>query len=182
MEESAHVLVLLMGVAGAGKTTTGHLISRVLEAPIIDADDYHSPSSIRKLAGGIPLTDHDRSEWLRRLKVSTEHELNGARLVILACSALKQSYRDVLRPDRSEMRVVFLDAPDSIITERLKNRAGSIVGPDILPSQRTDLEPPAPGPGVLLVDTSRTQDVTVTEILEWIREPTGSRESPTQDG
>lgn len=139
------MIVVLMGVSGVGKTTIGQLLAARTGWKFEDADDYHSEENRRKMAEGIPLTDADRDPWLKALhKRILQHRQNGEN-VILACSALKQSYRELLADGfaKSEMRFVYLHALPSLIKERMESRHHPYMNPGMLDSQLAALEVPA---------------------------------------
>jgi gluconokinase len=135
------MIILLMGVAGCGKTTVGKLLSERLDWQFIDGDDFHSPDNVDKMTRGIPLNDADRRPWLEKLRALIEENLRSGRSAILACSALKQSYRDVLLVDE-RVRLVYLKGSYELIVVRLRDRAGHYMNPALLRSQFETLEEP----------------------------------------
>lgn len=130
-----------MGVSGAGKTAAGKLLAPSLELPFYDADDFHPQSNVTKMRSGVPLTDEDRKPWLEILarKISGWGETTGA---VLACSALKQSYRDILRKDNEGVQFVFLKANAELIQKRFTKRRGHYMPDSLIQSQFDSLEPP----------------------------------------
>ena len=137
------MIVVLMGVSGAGKTTVGELLSERLGWPLLDADAFHPPANIEKMRSGIPLTDEDRWPWLDRLNgLLKENDSNGAS-ALLACSALKQKYRDRLAAGCSDLRWVYLKGSFELIESRLKARKGHYMKAGLLESQFAALEEPA---------------------------------------
>jgi carbohydrate kinase (thermoresistant glucokinase family) len=131
-------VIVLMGVAGAGKSTVGTLVAARLGVPFLDADDFHDQSSIDAMRAGIALDDRQRQPWLHRLnRVLRAHQAAG---IVLACSALKRSYRDVLREGLDEVLFVQLTVSEDVLAARLDSRAGHYAGPAILPSQVATLE------------------------------------------
>jgi carbohydrate kinase (thermoresistant glucokinase family) len=133
------MVMVLMGVAGAGKTTVGVLVAARLAVPFLDADDFHDQSSISAMRAGAALDDRQRQPWLRRLNgVLRVHQTSG---VVLACSALKRSYRDALRNGIVELVFVQLVVSEDVLAKRLNSRSGHYAGPAILPSQLATLEP-----------------------------------------
>jgi carbohydrate kinase (thermoresistant glucokinase family) len=141
------MLVVVMGVAGVGKTAVGQLVARELGLPFHDADDFHSEESRRKMAAGIPLTETDREPWLRdlaRRMRDWEAEGGGA---LVACSALRRRYRDLLA-GAGPVRFVWLDADEQTIRARLAARKGHYMPPSLLESQLATLEPPGPDEAV----------------------------------
>jgi gluconokinase len=137
------VIVVVMGVAGVGKTTVGRLLARGLGAEFIDADDYHPAANVAKMHAGRPLTDDDRRPWLARLnEVLLEHAARNADAV-LACSALKQRYREQLLAGVTNGRLVYLRGTKEVIAERLGARREHFMNPTLLDSQLAALEEPA---------------------------------------
>ena len=137
------MIVVVMGVTGAGKTTVGRLLAEALGAEFLDADDYHPPANVAKMRGGVPLTDADRAPWLARLNgVLRERAARGA-AAVLACSALKASYRDVLLTGLPGARLVYLRGARETIERRLAERRGHYMDPGLLDSQFAALEEPA---------------------------------------
>jgi len=148
-------VVVVMGVSGAGKTTVGRALAARLGAPFLDADDFHPEANVRKMASGVPLDDDDRRPWLERLRVEIEPRLESGDDAVLACSALKRSYRAILR--RAGERVVFVHlrvgAPQ--LRSRLERRAegGShFMPPGLLESQLEALEPPGADERAIEID------------------------------
>ncbi|UOQ54734.1 gluconokinase [Hymenobacter cellulosivorans] len=140
---SASQVFIIMGVSGSGKTTVGRLLAQTLELPFFDADDFHSPENIAKMQGGTPLTDDDRQGWLARLASSIEGWSQGPGAV-LACSALKEKYRQQLSAaDSQPIAWTLLDGPPELVRRRLEGRQGHYMNPALLDSQFATLERPA---------------------------------------
>jgi carbohydrate kinase (thermoresistant glucokinase family) len=135
------MIIIVMGVSGCGKSTIGKLLSERLSLPFIEADDFHSKENVSKMSQGIPLTDEDRLPWLQSLsKELQSHLKEGA---ILACSALKESYRKILQQDlHGEITWIHLDGTKDIITQRMKNRQWHFMPEALLHSQMATLELP----------------------------------------
>lgn len=134
------MVIVIMGVSGSGKTTLGKLLAEKTGFQFADADDFHPQSNIAKMATGIPLTDEDRLPWLKRLRDLCAEKKNEG--LVLACSALKQSYRQILASRTgSDMHWVYLNGDASLISERMKKR-NHFMPASLLKSQFEALEPP----------------------------------------
>jgi gluconokinase len=158
------VIILLMGVSGAGKTTVGRLLAADLGWTFQEGDDFHSAASVAKMSHGIPLTDEDRLPWLLALRRSIEERLARGEDAVYACSALKRSYRRLLKEREGEPVVfVYLKADSARLAERLEHRAGHFAKRDLLPSQLATLEEPE---DALTVDASAPPPAVVAAIRE----------------
>jgi len=136
------MITIITGVSGSGKTTVGRLVAERLGCRFIDADDVHPQANIDKMSRGIPLTDADRKPWLEALR-DIISDLNAqGHSAVLACSALKQSYRDVLNTSGADIRWVYLRGTYEAILNRMKNRPGHFMKPEMLKSQFEALEEP----------------------------------------
>lgn len=135
------MIIIVMGVVGSGKTTVGHLLAEQLGWGFADADDFHSPANKEKIHQGIGLTDADREPWLQSLRAAIVQWITTQRSVVLACSALKRSYRSELEAG-SQVRFVYLKGSADLIASRLKARRGHFANEQILTSQLSDLEEP----------------------------------------
>ncbi|MFN2645307.1 MAG: gluconokinase [Burkholderiales bacterium] len=153
------MIVVLMGVSGVGKTTLGKRLAKRLGWPFFDADDYHPPANVAKMAAGLPLDDEDRWPWLDRLN----RRLLGERDAIVACSALKQSYRERLLAGIAEARIVFLHGTRSLIASRVAQRQHRYMPASLLDSQFATLEPPAQA---IAIDVAGDVDACVEAIAD----------------
>lgn len=135
------MIILLMGVTGAGKTTVGRALAAQLGWRFADADNYHSAANVAKMHAGIPLTDQDRAPWLQALREAILGWIRARENAVLACSALKASYRDILMAG-PEVKLVYLRADKALIAARVAARRGSYMNPDLVPSQFATLEEP----------------------------------------
>ena len=151
-----------MGVSGSGKSSVGKLLSRCTGWQFYDADDFHSPEAIAKMSQGIPLTDSDRYLWLQKLNNLVETTLNAQENGILACSALKSHYRQIIQGDRSEVTWIYLRGDRSCILSRLQQRQGHYFQANLLRSQFDILEEPQTA---ITIDVSLTLRAIVSEIL-----------------
>lgn len=163
------MIVVLMGVSGVGKTTIGKLLAARTRWEFEDADDYHSEENRRRMAARIPLSDSDREPWLKALHERMLQYRQKDESAILACSALKQLYRELLAGGfaKSEMRFVFLHAPASLIKERMKSRHHPYMNPDLLDSQLATLEVPS---DTWSISVAASPEEAVEEILTQLRE------------
>jgi gluconokinase len=137
------MIVVLMGVSGSGKTTVGRILAHELAWPFYDADDFHPPANVEKMHHGVALTDADRVPWLDTLHALLEQLTRDGHSAILACSALKQAYRDRLSAGIAGVRFVYLRGDASLIRLRLARRSGHFMPLDLLQSQVDTLEAPA---------------------------------------
>ncbi|ACB74118.1 carbohydrate kinase, thermoresistant glucokinase family [Opitutus terrae PB90-1] len=151
-----------MGVSGSGKTTVGKLLARELGWSFADADDFHSAANKAKMAAGHPLNDADRAPWLTALRQHIEECLASGKNVVIACSALKASYRAQLRGNSDAIKWVHLHGSPELIRSRLASRSGHYMRAQMLDSQLATLEPPK---HALTVDVAATP----AEIVDQIR-------------
>jgi gluconokinase len=133
---------VVMGVAGAGKSLIGARFAAALGAAFADGDDFHPPANVARMAAGIPLTDVDRAGWLTALAARLAAARRADEGLVVACSALKRAYRDVLRNGDPALQLIFLTGPAPLIGDRLGARAGHFMPPALLASQLATLEPP----------------------------------------
>ena len=155
------VILVLMGVTGAGKSTIGRLLSAGLGWTFVDGDDLHPRANVEKMHRGEPLDDADREPWLARLAQVIAGWLEESRNAVLASSALKEAYRRRLMLAPTRMRLVFLTAPREVLERRLRDRKGHFMPPALLDSQLQTLEPPT---DALVVDVSGTPERAVAQI------------------
>ncbi len=135
------MILILMGVSGAGKTTIGRVLAQELHWQFAEGDDFHSAANIAKMHAGIPLTDEDRAPWLQSLRHAITEWLASRENVVLACSALKASYREILQVS-PEVKFVYLRGSFELIAQRLASRHGHYMNPHLLRSQFDTLEEP----------------------------------------
>lgn len=158
-------IIIVMGPAGAGKTTVGIPLAKSLGWEFLDADQFHSAENVERMRRGIGLTDADRGPWLASMRRALENELAQGKCVVLACSALKEEYRRALVPanDSDSVQFVYLHADEKLLRERLTNRHGHYAGPELLASQLQTLEEPN---DALWVDASLAPDEIVARIRD----------------
>lgn len=161
------MIVLVMGVSGAGKSTVGRLLADALGAAFLEADDFHPPANVERMRAGVPLRDEDRWPWLDALAAAIDEEAAEGRPVVVACSALKRSYRDrLLGRHAGRARVVHLRGDPALIAGRLAGRSGHYMPPALLPTQIAALEPPE---DALAVDVGAPPEVLVEGIVRALR-------------
>ena len=156
------MIVVLMGVTGVGKSTMGKLLAARCGMVFYDADDHHPSANVEKMRSGIPLQDNDRWPWLDQLNQLLQQAQTQQRSVVLACSALKSSYRERLRIGCDDVRFVLLKGDAQLIRQRLAERKGHYMNPALLDSQLATLEVTS---DCLLMDISNTPDALVERIV-----------------
>ncbi len=157
------MVVVLMGVSGTGKTEVGTRLAKALGGMFVEGDDYHPPANVAKMRSGVPLDDADRRPWLETLSREIGGWLDAGRTVVLACSALKQRYRDILKAGRPGVRFVHLKGDADLIRARLQDRRGHYMPASLLDSQLAALEEPA---DAITVGIDAPPDAIVAEIRE----------------
>lgn len=162
-KENPHPIVLLMGVSGSGKSTIGRLLADALHCELIDGDDHHPPSNIAKMSAGIPLDDADRFPWLEKLAGLMREAIANERTAVVACSALKRKYRDVLRVDPAVIEFL-LHCPEEVLQERMAQRTHWF-DPTLLQSQFRALQMPDPDERIAVIDVRCAPENVVREIL-----------------
>ncbi|HWI82421.1 gluconokinase [Ramlibacter sp.] len=158
--------VVVMGVAGCGKSAVGQRLARVSGLPLIEGDEFHPPANIEKMRSGQPLQDDDRAGWLDRLGRELQARSGGA---VLTCSALKRSYRDRLRQFVPQLRFVHLALTPEQALQRVATRDGHFYPPSLVASQFEALEDPTGEPGVLQVDAFLPLDEVSARALRWLQ-------------
>jgi gluconokinase len=155
------MVILLMGTTGAGKTTVGKLLAARLHWTFLDADDFHPSANIEKMKHGIPLTDADRWPWLKNIHTELQRFTQSGKSAVLACSALKESYRELLSASL-DMRIVYLRGTYEVMRHHIESRHGHFAGEAILAGQFADLEEPQ---NALVLDVSHQPEQVATEII-----------------
>lgn len=168
MTDTTNPAVLVMGVSGSGKSSVAARLAEQIGATFVEADDYHSEQNISAMSRGIPLTDEMRRPWLDALGDSLA-EKRGYGPVVLACSALKFSYRETLRRRGGPFEIIYLTAPRLVISERLAKRRGHYMRPELLDSQLADLEPPGADESPVILDIQSPVDKIARNAVDEIR-------------
>jgi gluconokinase len=160
---SPTTIVLLMGVAGSGKTTIGRQLAAELHWPYHEADDFHSAANKAKMAGGTPLNDEDRAPWLAAIRRAMDECVVQGRSAVFSCSALKEKYRHVLGDGLPGLRLFYLSGTRELLQQRIAGRVGHYMKPGMLDSQLAALEAPANAPAL---DIARPPAELVAEIRQ----------------
>ncbi|MEV6965355.1 gluconokinase [Hamadaea sp. NPDC051192] len=164
--------VVVMGVSGCGKSTVARRIAERTGFLFADADDYHSEENVDRMRRGVPLNDADRVPWLNRLAWWLAHQDRLGVSTVLACSALRRSYRDILRSGAPTLDFVHLAGPMQVIQLRLAHRAGHYMPSSLLESQYAALEPLQDDENGIVLDLAETPDELTTDAIERLKLPT----------
>ncbi len=166
------MILIIMGVSGCGKTTIGRLLAEKRSATFCDADDYHPENNREKMKQGVALSDADRLPWLDRLHQLIDEAITEERSLVIACSALKQRYRDILRgPHGKTVIFIHLVGSFEVIAQRIRSRTGHYMPPSLLTSQFNDLEPPSEA---ITVSIEQTPEEILATIERHLQSMTGS--------
>ena len=157
--------VVVMGVAGCGKSAVGRLIAQQLGLPLIEGDDFHPASNVSKMQRGVALTDDDRADWLQTLGLELARHEGGA---VLTCSALKAGYRDRLRAAATPLCFVYLKISEAEALRRVAQRAGHFYPPSLVASQFAALQDPSGEPGVLTLDGESLLTALGQRAAQWL--------------
>ena len=161
-------LVVVMGVAGCGKSTVGRLLAQRLGAEFLEGDELHPPRNVERMAAGIPLTDNDRRDWLREIAGQLADARAGHHRLVVSCSALKRSYRDTLRTASSELAFVHLHAGAELLEARLHARTDHFMPVSLLTSQLQTLEPPGPDERAVTLDATQPPAQLAERAAAWL--------------
>jgi carbohydrate kinase (thermoresistant glucokinase family) len=166
--ETVHALIV-MGVAGSGKTTVAQALGTRLGWRFEDGDKFHPASNVAKMRSGQPLTDEDRWPWLRAIAEEVDRTRDAGGHLIVACSALKRAYRDILIGTRTGVRLIYLNGARDLILQRLRARRGHFMPPELLDSQFATLEEPGPDEDAVVVDVAPAVEAIVDDIVRQLR-------------
>jgi len=164
------MILIVAGPSGSGKTTVGELVAARLSWLFADADTFHSAANIAKMHAGIPLTDADRWPWLTAIAAWLDERIAAGQDAVITCSALKQSYRDLLLDGRPATRLVFLSVGDEQLAERLAGRHGHFFAPRLLASQLAAVQVPEPDARTLVLTERGAPGETADQIVSWLAE------------
>ena len=162
-------VIVVMGVSGAGKTAVGRQLAKRLGWEFIEGDRFHPPANVAKMKSGQPLDDADRAPWLHAIAQAIDDCRGRGGHAVLACSALKKSYRNVIVGNRPDVRLVYLEGSHARIAERLERRRGHFMPASLLDSQFATLEPPAAGERAIAVSVEPPVAAIVEQILAALR-------------
>lgn len=156
--------LVLTGVSGAGKSTVGRVLAERTGAVLVDADDFHPAANVAKMAAGLPLTDDDREPWIARLAGEIRSRAERGERVVLACSALRRTHREILSSASDDVVFVHLEVSDAVLERRLVDRRGHFMPAELLRSQLDDLEHPGSDRAVVVDGNAPVADV-VDEVM-----------------
>lgn len=156
---------VVMGVCGAGKSLVGEALARALGVEFVEGDRYHPPANVARMAAGIPLTDDDRRDWLAALACRLRQSVAEGTGVVMSCSALRRTYRDLLRTGAPDARFVYLHGGRDLLAARLSARTGHFMPASLLDSQLATLEEPSPDEHALTCDVSEPVETIVASLV-----------------
>jgi carbohydrate kinase (thermoresistant glucokinase family) len=163
-------VLVVMGVSGSGKTTIARGLAQREGWTLLEGDAFHPPANVAKMAAGTPLDDADRWPWLRAIAAEIDATIARGESAVVACSALKRAYRDILIGNRNGVVLVYLQGSRALIGERMAARKGHFMPPALLDSQFATLEEPAPEEHAIVTDIGPAPEVIVADIERQLRE------------
>ncbi len=170
MRPQLHVTVAVaMGVSGSGKTTIADGVAQRMGWRLVEGDKFHPPANVEKMSHGIPLTDEDRWPWLRAIAAEIDAMRARGESAVVACSALKRAYRDILIGDRKDVVLVYLRGDQPLIAARMAARKGHFMPPALLDSQFATLEEPGPDEHPIVVSVAPPAGAIVDEVLRQLQ-------------
>ena len=159
-------LYVIMGVCGSGKSVVGARLARALDIEFVEGDGLHPPENVKRMASGIPLTDDDRHSWLTAIAARLREARGAGVGLVVSCSALKRSYRDLLRSlGEADVRFVYLAGSGALLAQRLAQRRGHFMPPSLLESQLSILEEPSPDERAWVCDISAAPHAIVADLV-----------------
>jgi gluconokinase len=161
--------LVVMGVSGSGKSTIADRLAARLGWRYEDGDKFHPPGNVAKMSAGHPLTDEDRWPWLRAIADEIDRVCEAGQRAVIACSALKRAYREILVHERNDVRIVFLNGTQDLIAERLAARKGHFMPPGLLTSQFRTLEPPQLNERPIIVSIDASVEAIVDDIVRQMK-------------
>jgi len=164
--------VVVMGVSGCGKSTLGRALAQRLGVHYVEGDELHPPENVARMAAGVPLTDADRHGWLQQVAGQLANATSRSRGVVVSCSALKRSYRDLLRAAAPDTRFVHLHGDRALLQQRLSARQGHYMPPSLLQSQLDTLQPPQADEQALTLDIALPPDQQADQAQAWLQRST----------
>ena len=159
-------VAVVMGVSGSGKTTIAQGLAKAEGWTLLEGDSFHSPENVAKMAAGTPLTDEDRWPWIRAIAAAIDAYRARGESAVVACSALRRAYRDILIGDRKDVRLIYLKGSRALIGERMQAREGHFMPAALLDSQFRTLEEPGPDENPITVTIDRAPGEIIQEIRE----------------
>ncbi|HEY2023151.1 gluconokinase [Paraburkholderia sp.] len=161
------MILIAMGVSGAGKTKIGEMLAERLHCTFTDGDAFHSAANKQKMHDGVPLTDEDRWPWLKTIRAAIEEKQKAGETAVFTCSSLKRSYRDILRDGDQDVCFVYLQGSREVLAERLGHRTGHFFDPSLLQSQLETLEEPGDDEAIT-VSIDLTPEEIVDDVLKQV--------------
>lgn len=173
--------LVVMGVSGSGKTTIAELLAERLGWTFEDGDRFHPASNVAKMSAGHPLSDEDRWPWLRAIADEIDRVCATGEHAVIACSALKRAYRDILVHGRDDVRIIYLRGTQQLIAERLALRKNHFMPPGLLDSQFKTLEPPDTDENPVTVPIDASVDFIVDDIIKQLQAPPADNSAPRRN-
>jgi gluconokinase len=163
-------ILIVMGVSGSGKTTVAAALARQRGWILLEGDQFHPPANIAKMKAGTPLTDADRWPWLHAIAAREDELLATGQSAVVACSALRRSYRDILIGDRPDTLLMYMRGSHDLIAERMRARKGHFMPPALLDSQFATLEEPSEDEHPIVVDIGGASDAVIQDAIRRLTE------------
>jgi gluconokinase len=173
--------LVVMGVSGSGKTTIADKLAERLDWTYEDGDRFHPASNVAKMSAGQPLTDEDRWPWLRAIADEIDRVCEAGERAVIACSALKRAYRDILVHGKNDVRIVYLNGTQQLIADRLSQRKGHFMPPGLLASQFKTLEPPEQNENPVTVSIDASVDAIVDDVIRQLGLHPASTSAPRRN-